>query len=82
MALAVRKSPSILETIEADKAERIVQLSESAWPTQDLKVTAIPPTTIAGFVDFGFCMSRFLLTDIFPAESGSGAAIASVGANV
>uniref|UniRef100_A0A3Q2XVH6 DNA-dependent protein kinase catalytic subunit n=1 Tax=Hippocampus comes TaxID=109280 RepID=A0A3Q2XVH6_HIPCM len=29
MALAVRKSPSVLETIEADKAERIVQLSES-----------------------------------------------------
>ncbi|XP_061661173.1 DNA-dependent protein kinase catalytic subunit isoform X2 [Syngnathoides biaculeatus] len=37
MAMAVGRSPSVLETIEADKAERIVKLSESVWPVQDLK---------------------------------------------
>nr|XP_057916892.1 DNA-dependent protein kinase catalytic subunit isoform X2 [Doryrhamphus excisus] len=37
MAAAVGKSPSVLETIEADKAEKVVQLSRSAWPVQDMK---------------------------------------------
>ncbi|XP_077410583.1 DNA-dependent protein kinase catalytic subunit isoform X2 [Vanacampus margaritifer] len=37
MAMAVRKSPSVLETIEADKAERVVKFSDSAWPIKDLK---------------------------------------------
>nr|XP_061809878.1 DNA-dependent protein kinase catalytic subunit-like [Nerophis lumbriciformis] len=37
LAMAVRRSPSVLETIEADKAEKVVRLSQSAWPIQDLK---------------------------------------------
>ncbi|XP_061121318.1 DNA-dependent protein kinase catalytic subunit isoform X2 [Syngnathus typhle] len=37
MAMAVRKSPSVLQSIEAEKADTVVKLSNSAWPIQDMK---------------------------------------------
>ncbi|KAK5850083.1 hypothetical protein PBY51_014363 [Eleginops maclovinus] len=37
LASAVSKSPSVLGTIEAEKAERIAKLSGSAWPSADPK---------------------------------------------
>ncbi|KAL3040873.1 hypothetical protein OYC64_011786 [Pagothenia borchgrevinki] len=37
LATAVSKSPSVLGTIEAEKAERIAQLSGYAWPSADPK---------------------------------------------
>ncbi|XP_010766865.1 DNA-dependent protein kinase catalytic subunit [Notothenia coriiceps] len=37
LATAVSKSPSVLGTIEAEKAERIAQLSGCAWPSADPK---------------------------------------------
>ncbi|XP_061821672.2 DNA-dependent protein kinase catalytic subunit isoform X1 [Nerophis lumbriciformis] len=37
MATAVSRSPSVLETIQADKAAKVVKLSRSPWPVQDLK---------------------------------------------
>lgn len=38
LATAVSRSPSVLGTIEAEKAERVAKLSGAAWPTQDPKV--------------------------------------------
>ncbi|XP_077480903.1 DNA-dependent protein kinase catalytic subunit [Stigmatopora argus] len=37
LAMAVGKSPSVLEILEADKAEKVVKLSQSAWPVQNMK---------------------------------------------
>ncbi|XP_069007483.1 DNA-dependent protein kinase catalytic subunit [Embiotoca jacksoni] len=37
LATAVSRSPSVLETIEADKAETVVTLSGAAWPSDDPK---------------------------------------------
>lgn len=38
LATAVSRSPSVLGTIEAEKAERVAKLAGAAWPTQDPKV--------------------------------------------
>ncbi|XP_029384585.1 DNA-dependent protein kinase catalytic subunit isoform X2 [Echeneis naucrates] len=35
LATAVSRSPSVLETIEPEKAEKVVRLSGAPWPTQD-----------------------------------------------
>ncbi|XP_068603907.1 DNA-dependent protein kinase catalytic subunit [Brachionichthys hirsutus] len=37
LATAVSRSPSVLETIEADKAEAVAKLSGAAWPTESTK---------------------------------------------
>ncbi|XP_062235399.1 DNA-dependent protein kinase catalytic subunit [Platichthys flesus] len=37
LATAVSKSPSVLETTEPDKAEKVVRLSGAAWPVEDPK---------------------------------------------
>nr|XP_019943216.1 PREDICTED: DNA-dependent protein kinase catalytic subunit [Paralichthys olivaceus] len=37
LATAISKSPSVLETTEPDKAERVVRLSGAAWPVEDPK---------------------------------------------
>ncbi|CAJ1081863.1 DNA-dependent protein kinase catalytic subunit [Xyrichtys novacula] len=37
LATAVGKSPSVLGTISAEKAERVVRLSGASWPTRDPK---------------------------------------------
>lgn len=38
LATAVSRSPSVLETIESEKAERVVELSESHLPAENPKV--------------------------------------------
>lgn len=38
LATAVSRSPSVLETIEAEKAERVAKLSGAAWPIKNPKV--------------------------------------------
>uniref|UniRef100_A0A673C7H7 DNA-dependent protein kinase catalytic subunit n=1 Tax=Sphaeramia orbicularis TaxID=375764 RepID=A0A673C7H7_9TELE len=38
LATAVSSSPSVLGSIEAEKAERVVRLSGTAWPTENPKV--------------------------------------------
>uniref|UniRef100_A0A3P8SHR1 DNA-dependent protein kinase catalytic subunit n=1 Tax=Amphiprion percula TaxID=161767 RepID=A0A3P8SHR1_AMPPE len=38
LATAVSKSPSVLGTIDAEKAERVVKLSGAAWPNENPKV--------------------------------------------
>ncbi len=38
LATAVSKSPSVLDTIGAEKAERVAKLSGAAWPNENPKV--------------------------------------------
>lgn len=38
LASAVSRSPSVLGTVEADKAERVAKLSGAAWPSESPKV--------------------------------------------
>lgn len=38
LATAVGKSPSVVETLTAEKAQRVVKLSGTAWPTKNHKV--------------------------------------------
>lgn len=38
LASAVGKSPSVLGTIDASKAEKVARLSGAAWPVHDPKV--------------------------------------------
>lgn len=38
LATAISRSPSVLGTIEAKKAERVVKLSGGTWPTENHKV--------------------------------------------
>ncbi|XP_029935630.1 DNA-dependent protein kinase catalytic subunit isoform X2 [Myripristis murdjan] len=37
LAMAVRKSPSVLETVGAEKAEKVVKLSGTSWPSEHPK---------------------------------------------
>ncbi|XP_026183019.1 DNA-dependent protein kinase catalytic subunit isoform X2 [Mastacembelus armatus] len=41
LATAVNQSPSILGTIEPEKAERIIRLSKKAWPNENSKVVEV-----------------------------------------
>nr|CBN81784.1 DNA-dependent protein kinase catalytic subunit [Dicentrarchus labrax] len=41
LATAVSRSPSVLGTIEAEKAERVVKLSGTAWPNQNPKTVEV-----------------------------------------
>ncbi|XP_040921929.1 DNA-dependent protein kinase catalytic subunit [Toxotes jaculatrix] len=41
LATAVSRSPSVLETIERDKAERVVRLSGAAWPIENPKTVEV-----------------------------------------
>lgn len=38
LATAVSRSPSVLGTVEAEKAERVAKLSGAAWPNENPKV--------------------------------------------
>ena len=53
LATAVGRSPSVLGTIGADKAERVVKLSGAAWPTQNEKV---PTYIIFKFIQINVCI--------------------------
>lgn len=74
----------MLGTIEAEKAERIAQLSGYAWPSADPKVCILLICFKTYNVQYVLCKNVLyvknndLLKTVFPAESGSGAAAKSI----